>query len=310
MPGIDGRGLIRISPYSLWVDTLGRLKEIMAERKYDVENIPSKGFTGIPNEEGVAKLEVRHLESKIFYLPARFSFDFENRNLKKKAASIEEFRSLPLYMQYIQSHYDMISYTEGTSGTVALVSTTRQDGLITFENLCLNDPCFTDPGITYQELPQEFNVGADLLLWLLYRNMEENGSITDGIKIPDIEGYHSESEHSITYSGRSSQALPELVVSIVKKRPILTLKIHLEILNDAYAFVLHHDGRTEISPNQTVAHEEITDRVDRRELIILDIYNRCIPILKKAYSEDKAWSSKREKFRENLKKRISKEFGL
>ena len=76
---------------------------------------------------------------------------------------------------------------------------------------------------------------------------------------------------------------------------------------DVFSFRLYVDGRTEINANETTAYDNITDDfVHRRELIILDIYNKIIPSLKKAYEEDKDWTKNREIFRNEMYDVISK----
>ena len=57
-----------------------------------------------------------------------------------------------------------------------------------------------------------------------------------------------------------------------------------------------------------VAHEResIDDHIYRRELIILDIYNKVIPSLKKAYKEDKDWAKNRDIFRNEMHNIVSK----
>ena len=300
MPGIDNRrGPLRITPYQLTISNLDPIEKIFLSNSYNSDEPPSKGFIGIPRLDEIGQIKKSNLDNQISFVSARFSIDVENPEIRKKAVTTEDFNSLPNWLKYVQSHIDIISFHNKSA--YALVSTTSDDQLQKYENICFNGSCFNDEGILFRESPDAFFVGNDLLLWLLFIRIEKDGIINENTTILDIEYFFSEAEHTIMYSRRSVQEMRELNTSIAEKRPIVKLKIYLQLGKNKYSFVIYSNGRSEIAASQSTAYEEMTeDLVGRRERLILDIYNKCIPCLKTEYAKYPNWKAEREIFRNNI----------
>lgn len=302
MPGITNRwGSVRITPYKMSIEDLNKLESLFLEWKYEEEIFPSNGFIGIPRLDEIGAIQIKRTENNNELLTSRFISDSQNDDLRE-IIGVNVFATLPERAKYVQSYTDLISFK--TESVFVLVSTTSYNQLRGIESSCFNNKLFADNRIKFVELPDEFNCGSDFLVWLVYIMEENRGKINDYIQIRDIEYYYSDNTtHKISYSGRSSSKLKEMCSSIAQGRPALKLKILLGICDETYSFVLHSTGRTEIAMGQTSAYDEMEDVIGRRERIAVDIYNICIPELKKAYDNDNSWSLNRDDFRKKMKQK-------
>ncbi len=303
MPGITGSGLVRITPYKLNIGDIERFFTCVSNWQFDDESYPSKGFASVPRlDDFNGAIQIQEMDRGMHYFSARFSRTTENIEIKKKVGPVE-FEKLSDKLKYLKIDVDTITYAVGS--LFALVSTIRDNQLRDMESSCFNDPSFTDHGINFNELPDDFNCGPDLLLWLVYFSQMQGGKINENLRIIDIEYFHSEGiTHKITYSGGSTCSIKETCSSIAQRRPISKLKIILEAYGNTYSFVLHTTGRTEIAMGESKAHDDHEDQVGRRERIILDIYQICLPELRSAYTMDHNWTKiTRSSFIEEMKRR-------
>jgi len=68
MPSITGRGFIGVTPYKITKKELKSFEEIFLKNKYDDEKKPSTGFSGIPNMDGLSKIEIKERGLKKVYI--------------------------------------------------------------------------------------------------------------------------------------------------------------------------------------------------------------------------------------------------
>jgi len=287
------------------IETLHKISELIKTRQYNNAQLPNAGwvpFQHIKSRESLIKdLEINpiSLPNKTQALPTTAVVDRIDARLRNTIPPNEYLR-LPATIKYNLIPLDFVFYQN--KKLFCLISATSQKPVDVSIKEFLNNAPFTDKGFVIDKNPADFVIASDLILWLIFKNMEHKGKINNEIVVSDIHLLDGQLQVpiSLNYKGHSTpEYLEELQYSISKKRAFNILGLTLKLGKDLFQFVINTSGCVEFKPSECEYFEDEKDENLRNLAKLVQIFNVIIPSIKKIYQEDEAWQKKdREFFRQ------------